>query len=237
MAFIIVADSHIRPGGSAERSFFEMLAKMGRSRYDIVFLGDIFDLWIGLPGYEGSAQKDFLAWCWHQKHRRRIGLIEGNHEFFVSEMHAGHFSWSTSATSWRSADGCLFVHGDRLNPDDHRYLTFRRLTKNAVTKILLRGLPGGSSVCHRLRQALRHTNRQYRQGLPETRIRQYADQMFDDGLKAIFVGHFHSIRQFEQAPSKMLYLVPAWFASGRVTRVDSSTGALKVDFPDWKALP
>jgi hypothetical protein len=111
------------------------------------------------------------------------------------------------------------------------------LTKNAVTKILLRGLPGGSSVCHRLRQALRHTNRQYRQGLPETRIRQYADQMFDDGLKAIFVGHFHSIRQFEQAPSKMLYLVPAWFASGRVTRVDSSTGALKVDFPDWKALP
>jgi UDP-2,3-diacylglucosamine pyrophosphatase LpxH len=236
MSFIIVADSHVQPDGLIERSFFEMLAMLGNSRYDIVFLGDIFDLWIGLPGYETPAQKDFLAWCRGQKNLRRIGLIEGNREFFVSEMHADHFSWSTSATSWRSADGCQFVHGDRLNPDDRRYLLFRRLTKNPVTKMLLRGLPGGRSICRRLSRALRHTNRRYRQGLPEARIRQYAEGEFGDGLQAIFVGHFHSARKFELNPSRVLFLVPAWLESGRVTRVDSGTGPLKVDFPDWKTL-
>ena len=236
MSLVIVADSHIKPGSSAEQSFFEMLAKLGTSRHDIVFLGDIFDLWIGLPGYEGPSQKSFLAWCHQQRDQREVGFIEGNHEFFVSEIHEDHFSWSTSSAFWQNADGFQFVHGDRLNPDDYRYLMFRRLTKNPLTKILLQILPRGKSICHRLSQSLRHTNQEYRKGLPKNRIQQYADQTFDQGLKAIFVGHFHSTYKYEHTPSQVLYLVPAWFEYGQVTLVDAEDPHKPVSFVNWESL-
>ena len=72
MSLIIVADSHIEPGSAAETVFFRMLAKLSASGHDIVFLGDIFELWIGLPRYEGTSQKKFLSWCREQKESRIV---------------------------------------------------------------------------------------------------------------------------------------------------------------------
>ena len=236
MSLIIVADTHITPGSADEKTFYEMLAKLGESPHDVVFLGDIFDLWIGLPGYEGAPQARFLDWCREQKKFRCIGFIEGNHEFFISETHGDSFSWSTAASSWQDDNGYLFVHGDRINPHDKRYLTFRRLTKNELTKWLLKVLPGGPGICNRLSQALRHTNPEYRQGLPETQIKIYADQMFDDRLKSIFVGHFHATYQHVHAPDQVLYLVPAWFESGQVTLVHTAPTQHPVEFINWEVL-
>lgn len=237
MSLIIVADTHIEPGGIQEQAFYKMLAKLGDSPHDVIFLGDIFDLWIALPGYEGKTQRAFLQWCRRQKTSRTIGFIEGNHEFFVSAQHGENFSWSTSASSWRDAAGNLFVHGDQINRNDSRYLLFRRLTKNAVTRALLRFLPGGPQICNRLGQMLRHTNRQHRLGLPEEQIQFFADQNFADGVKTIFAGHFHSTYHYEHRSARSMYLLPAWFESGQVALVDSGNNQAPVQFITWEALP
>ena len=236
MSLIIVADTHVKPGSAAEQAFFDMLEKLGNSRYDIVFLGDIFDLWIGLPGYEGASQAQFLDWCRQQKRSKCIGFIEGNHEFFVSEKHGDNFSWSTSESSWRDVDGHLFVHGDQINSRDHRYLIFRRLTKNPLTKMLLKFLPGGPQVCRRINKALQNSNPNHRQGLPQTQIKRYAREMFDDSLKTIFVGHFHSEYKYEHTSTQFLYLLPAWFDSGKLTRVDVQNTQRMVEFVNWEEL-
>jgi UDP-2,3-diacylglucosamine pyrophosphatase LpxH len=236
MSLIIVADTHIAPDSAAERDFFEMLAKLGDSPHDIVFLGDLFDLWIALPGYEKRPQAAFLKWCREQKQARTIGLIEGNHEFFVAETHGDNFSWSTSESSWLDADGCLFVHGDRINSKDSRYLMFRRLTKNSLTRKLLRYLPGGPWLCNFLSHALRQSNPGFRQGLPESQIQRYADQMFDHDVKSIFVGHFHTSYRYEHPSTRILYLVPAWFKSGQLTLVDTEDPRKPVTFFNWDAL-
>ena len=58
--FIIVADSHIDNNNAS--AFFAMLAEVAKSDYDIIFLGDIFELWLGLNRYEEEMHKDFLSW-------------------------------------------------------------------------------------------------------------------------------------------------------------------------------
>ena len=236
MSLIIVADAHITPDSASDKAFFDMLTRLGDSPHDIIFLGDLFDLWIGLPGYEEKQQAAFLNWCREQKQSRTIGFIEGNHEFFIAETHGDNFSWCTSGSSWQDREGYLFVHGDRLNRQDYRYLMFRRLSKNPVTRTLLKYLPGGKPICQRLGQTLQQTNQEYRQGLPKTQIQQYAVRMFNDRLKAIFVGHFHSTYQYEHSPSQILYLVPAWFESGHVTLVDAEDVQRPVSFVHWHTL-
>ena len=237
MSLIIVADTHIEPEGTQEKAFFKMLARLGDSPHDVIFLGDIFDLWIALPGYEGKSQQAFLQWCRQQTSSRMIGFLEGNHEFFVSDEHGDSFSWSTSDSSWRDSEGNLFVHGDQINRNDNRYLLFRRLTKNAVTRTLLRFLPGGPLICNRLGQMLRHTNRQHRLGLPEEQIQYFADQNFANGVETIYAGHFHSTYQYKHTSARTLYLLPAWFESGQVTRIDTNDLQKPVEFVNWKALP
>jgi UDP-2,3-diacylglucosamine hydrolase len=237
MSLIVVADAHIKPGSRQEQPFFRMLQRLGDSRHDVIFLGDIFELWIALPGYEQASQRAFLEWCRQQKASRTIGFIEGNHEFFVSAEHGDSFSWSTPDSSWRDTAGNLFVHGDQINRNDKRYLMFRRLTKNVVTRTMLRFLPGGPQICHRLGRMLQHTNRQHRLGLPEEQIRFFADQHFADGVKAIYAGHFHSTYQCKHTSARTLYLLPAWFESGQVARIDTNDLQKPVEFVNWEALP
>jgi hypothetical protein len=82
----MIADAHIsRTQGNVE-AFFEMLAALEDGPSDVVFLGDIFDLWVALPRYENEQHRMFLSWCQRQKGHRRIGFVEGNHEFFLRRV-------------------------------------------------------------------------------------------------------------------------------------------------------
>lgn len=82
---IIIADTHLSPTKGNIPEFFQMLDTFKKNNEDLVFLGDIFDLWIALPRYESDFHRKFLAWCREQRNHRIIGFIEGNHEFFVAE--------------------------------------------------------------------------------------------------------------------------------------------------------
>jgi len=43
---IIIADAHIDESRGNESAFFQMLEAIEKTDHDIVFLGDIFELWI-----------------------------------------------------------------------------------------------------------------------------------------------------------------------------------------------
>ena len=43
----------------------------------ILFLGDIFELWIALKGYEMPEHKRFVDWCRSHSKNMEIGFIEG----------------------------------------------------------------------------------------------------------------------------------------------------------------
>jgi UDP-2,3-diacylglucosamine pyrophosphatase LpxH len=152
----------------------------------------------------------------------------------VADGHADSFTWCTAGPWWRDEQNNLYVHGDQLNPRDRRYLLFRRLTKNRLTRILLGHLPRGPQLCERLKRALRQTNLEHRRQIPAAAIRAFAERMFAAGCGTIFLGHFHQAHRFENDKAATLYVLPAWYQKAEITLV-SATGASARNIA-WQSL-
>ena len=67
---IIITDAHISKANGNHAIFFKMLESLEKNNQDLIFLGDIFELWVALPRYEEKIQRDFIAWCRRQKSHR-----------------------------------------------------------------------------------------------------------------------------------------------------------------------
>jgi len=223
---IIIADAHIDESRGNESVFFRMLGAIEKTDHDVVFLGDIFDLWIALPRYERGIHKTFLAWCEAQKHLRTVGFIEGNHEYFVAAQKKEYFSWCTDAAVWPDAKGHLFCHGDQINQRDKNYLRFRKISKNQITQTITSHLPFGPRIGEWLKHGFKETNLEFRRHLPRKAIADFAEAKFKDGFHTIFVAHFHRDYQYRNPESKALYIVPGWFKAEQVTLYEMESGRI-----------
>ncbi|WP_373501418.1 UDP-2,3-diacylglucosamine diphosphatase [Desulfococcus sp.] len=230
---MLITDAHVNTAAGTHRPFFRMLDALGKTSEDIVFMGDIFDLWIALPGYEEAAHTRFLSWCREQKAGRKIGYIEGNHEFFLAEEKADAFSWATARAVLADGRGNLFCHGDCINRRDRNYLRFRELTKNRAVKQILRILPSGPFWAETIKKKLRHTNQAFRSALPREEILRFLSAARALGLKRIFVGHFHQ-EVFFRCGDTHLHILPDWMTTRRITRFNRRTG--QVSHFRWEAL-
>ncbi len=198
-----------------------MLDNLDRSDDDLVFLGDIFDLWVALPRYENELHRRFVAWCRGQKQRRAIGYIEGNREFFLTLNHADAFTWCSSGPWHRDRAGLLFCHGDQINQNDVRYLTWRKLSKNRIARMLLTGLPLGPALAEHLKRRLKDTNAAFRRRLPVEQFAAFAEARRREGVQAVFAGHFHQAYTHQHPDGVQLHALPAWLGSGCVSRYDA----------------
>lgn len=224
---VLVTDAHISEPQGNTKPFFEMLAVLGQGAGDVVFLGDIFDLWIALPRYEVAQHRRFLSWCRHQKARRRIGFVEGNHEFFLARRHGAAFTWCTPRAWWQDAEGNLFCHGDRINRHDRRFRAFRRLTKNPFARILLHALPSGPRLVRHIKNRMKGTNRAFRKSLPLEQIRDFAERRFQDGASRVFLGHFHQAFHCRGAHGGDLFSLPDWYSGGWISVLPGDRGDLR----------
>ena len=137
--WLMIADAHLTCLGP-EDEFFRVLDDVSRLPGDIgiIFLGDIFDLWIALRGYENGEHRRFLEWCRREKSNREVVFLEGNHEFFVAKKYADNFTY-IGEDSFQ--DGLLqWLHGDRINGSTSRSQSLRKQRPSA-TKPNVQGTP------------------------------------------------------------------------------------------------
>lgn len=221
---IVITDAHVSHANGNTDAFFEMLDVLRNWPEEIVFLGDIFDLWISLPRYEENIQKRFLAWC-EQRRALGVGFIEGNHEFYVTRRNGACFSWHSE--SGHQKGDVLMVHGDLINREDRNYLWWRRLSKNAVMRTFVRFLPGGPKLVHDVKAKMKKTNQAYRIHLPKEALESYGRQCFQRGIKQVLVGHFHERFLFEGENGERLDVLPDWFATQEITNLKAS-GELEI---------
>jgi len=214
---IIVADAHISKVTGNHTAFFEMLAAIERTDHDLIFLGDIFDLWVALPRYEEDIHARFITWCRRQKKARTIGFTEGNHEFFLASERARNFTWCSQDTWRRDKEGALFLHGDQINRKDKMYLIFKKLTKNKITKFILSRLPFGPIVAASIKQGLKKTNNKFRLQMPWDEIELFAESRFAEGVDIVFVGHFHREYCYRNHEQKELHILPDWLGTQKIT--------------------
>lgn len=217
----VITDAHVSEAYGNVDDFFSMLKAVGETDENLVFLGDIFELWIGLKRYEGVIHRDFVRWCKTQQAKRSIGFIEGNHEFYVTRRHRECFTWSSGKGFFEVDERRLWVHGDLINRADKNYLRFRRLTKNFLTKALVYGLPRGPAMVERLKAKLKTTNQNFKMSLPKEAINAYAEAQFARGVKQIIVGHFHQDYSYKDNYGNSLRILPDWFSTGLIGKLTS----------------
>jgi UDP-2,3-diacylglucosamine pyrophosphatase LpxH len=231
---IIVTDAHVSKTENNHSAFFDMLKFFEGNHHDLIFLGDIFDLWVALADYESDVHHDFLNWCQEQKKYRSIGFVEGNHEFYLATERAQDFTWISSGTWYQKDSGILFVHGDQINRQDRLHLGFRKLLKSSIAKFLMRKLPFGPSFAESIKQHLKLTNSKFQLKLPLDEIKVFADSKFAEGVETIFMGHFHQEHIYSNRESKSLYILPDWFSSQKVTAFNQKSK--ETTFLHWKKI-
>jgi len=223
----IIADSHINRATAP--AFFQMLEFLENAEGDIVFLGDIFDLWIALPSYENELHRRFLGWCAVQKQRRTIGLVEGNHEFFAAQERKASFTWVTEDAFHETSAGILFCHGDQINRRDRNYLLFRKLTKNLLIKTLLQVIPFGPLIVEQIKKQIKSSKSEFRKYMPKEEIVHFADVQFKNRVHMIFLGHFHQNRGYVYARSgnHRLFVLPDWLSTRQITCYDEKNSEIR----------
>jgi UDP-2,3-diacylglucosamine hydrolase len=231
---IIVTDAHVSKARGNDTAFYKMLEAIESTEHDLIFLGDIFDLWIALPRYETDIHINFISWCREQKKKRTIGFLEGNHEYYLASQRAEAFTWCSNDAWWKDDAGTLYVHGDQINRQDKNYLRFRKLSKNSISRYILRSLPFGPNVSDSLKKGLRKTSKEYRLQIPWDDIKFFADKRFAEGVNTIFMGHFHQENSYRNQESKKIHLLPDWLGTQKVTLFQKNP--LKISIRPWREL-
>ena len=234
VSMVLIADSHVSPAQGNITEFREMLAALAESPHGVVFLGDILDLWIALPGYETALHEEFVAWCRRESAKRVVGFVEGNHEFFLVEGHADAFTF-TASEEFLDAENRLFTHGDTINQNDWSYRVFRRLVKNPFTRWLEKVVPGGPALARFIKDHLNARRDKLPKFFPEANVAAYIDERIQQGAKAVYMGHFHGRHCLERPGGGHGEVIPAWCGSGQVVLVEK--GSLQGVVYHWRDVP
>jgi UDP-2,3-diacylglucosamine pyrophosphatase LpxH len=158
---------------------------------DWLFLGDIFEVWVGLPGLETEAQRSFLWWVRERRDARRwVGLWTGNRDFFL-DRHAALFDLLGEGTGGElPAERLAFEHGDLVNAADRRYRLWNLVSRSALTWVLIGLMPAclARRLARKLERSMRGSNAVYRQDFPREAFEAAAREA---NGSAFLTGHFH----------------------------------------------
>jgi len=224
---VLVADSHLRENTAATQDFRRFLRRLADGEDDICFLGDIMELWIALPNFENDLHREFLDWCRQEKTRRKIYLLEGNHEFFVARHHRSCFT-AVGEDCLRQAD-ILFTHGDAILASAGRgHLLFRWFSKCPLARLLLKYLPCSPRIVSRIQAGMRKRSRGYSRAFPARAIEDWAEKQFAAGSRNIFLGHFHRKFHLRRRSGQNLFCLPAWKERQEIAIYNPADGSYRV---------
>ena len=168
-----------------------------RSTYpgaDWLFLGDLFDVWVGVPGSHSDLEQEFLAWV--KKLRSNgawVGLWLGNREFFLDYLSDQFDLMGEGAGGQLIVEGLCWEHGDLVDGTDWRYRIWALLSRSGIAWVLVRVLPKCliDKVVDFLKLTIRsrHDSRKLR--FPDRVFTQVASTYRG---KTFITGHFHIYR-------------------------------------------
>ena len=159
---------------------------------DWLFLGDIFEVWLGLPGLETEAQRAFLWWVRERREAGRwVGLWMGNRDYFLDRL-SGQFDLIGEGTGGALPEERLaFEHGDLVNGKDRGYRLWNLCSRSGLAWLLVGLLP--DSLVQRLTMGLegsmRAAQRGCRGGFPRAA---FAAAAAEHPGSTFLTGHFHT---------------------------------------------
>ncbi len=229
--YLLIADSHLEDGAKLQE-FQTLLEKISCLPLScgVVFLGDIYELWVALDRYENERHRTFLTWCSGEiKAGREIIFTEGNHEFYLDPCRRKFFTEVTRRDIRRG--NVVFTHGDTLNLRDYLYLLMRMGIRNFFTRFLLYlvGPSFGPNLTQRIRLRLKTANMVHKKHFPVDDVKMYLKKLSVRGVRTVFAGHFHAENELNFCGVQM-YVLPAFINTGEI-------GVYTVDPDKYELLP
>jgi UDP-2,3-diacylglucosamine hydrolase len=235
---VFIGDVHLDASDTHLEAFLAFLESLGSTTSRLVFLGDLFNLWIGRREMEQPHQH---AVTQQLEMLRRGGMVvryvEGNRDYRIASAYVG------SALDEASLDGVAeemggrrlwAIHGDLANPGDRHYRRWRRLSRSPLSWHLFSLVPRGRRmrVADYLERKLRKSNPEFKRRFPEREVRAYGASFLAQGYDTVVLGHFHVERDLRVDsngnPGRILVL-PEWRESRRHLRVDPDGNVAFVD--------
>jgi UDP-2,3-diacylglucosamine pyrophosphatase LpxH len=159
---------------------------------DWLFLGDVFDVWVGLPGMETGAQQAFLDWVSRRRGAGRwVGLWLGNREYFLDGRAARFDLMGEGLGGQLEGEALAWEHGDLVNSEDRQYRLWNLVSRSGPLWLFFRLLPASTArrVSAWLERKLRTTNASYKLTFPREAFRAAAES--HPGA-TFLTGHFHT---------------------------------------------
>jgi UDP-2,3-diacylglucosamine pyrophosphatase LpxH len=168
---------------------------------DWLFLGDVFDVWVGINGFETDAQRNFFWWV---SERRRtghwIGLWGGNREYFLDDV-ADRFDFIGEGTNAKlEGEPFAFEHGDLINTMDFKYRLWNIISRSLPVWVLAKVIPPviGRGLTRFLERRLRTTNKEYKIKFPKIGFQLAIDR---SSAEYFIAGHFHTLEELDNGLS------------------------------------
>lgn len=233
---LIVTDAHLLPDTPASEDFWEMLSAVSSGEHDILFLGDVMELWMAISRYEDELHARFVEWARKENRNRKIYFIEGNHEYFVASKYKDAFT-DASEDSLRLGRA-FFTHGQYIQeaPWGINRLT-QRFFKSWFTRLVLRVIPGGETIIRKVKGALGSNGKYPHPVVPEARIEAWSGRILegDASVGHLFLGHFHAARTLSLPGGRTCHVLPPWKQAGEVTLFDLDANRIATAGP-WRQV-
>jgi len=236
----LVADSHLgtvppgSPGGdwrAPPEPFIAMLAQLERPKA-VVFLGDLFTVWLAPPKYREPMSQRVLD-AFGTLHRKGVAtvFVVGNREFFLPGSGTAAQKWGipfdtivpgAAVLSWAGRRYGI-SHGDLASRIDIPYLKWRWFSRSWPFAALFRAMPAALArrIARKLERSLAQTNREIKVQYPEADLHAFA-QAVVPGLDGFFIGHYHRDEVFPvPGTTATLRIVPDWHARKTVLRLSA----------------
>ena len=184
---ILVADPHWSDGLTGLRE-----ARAAHPEADWLFLGDVFDVWVGVPGMDTALEREFLDWVDAARREGRwVGLWLGNREYFLDPLAARFDLMGEGTGGWLAGEPLAWEHGDLVNVADWRYRLWNLVSRSGPVWLLARILPRSMArrLAAALQRALHTSNRAYKLDFPRAAFRAAAAER---PARTFITGHFHT---------------------------------------------
>jgi len=234
-SILLLGDAHLRDEDPEVDAFLTFLDSLPRETTALYLLGDLFDLWIGLPAFATESHLRVVEALRRLRVRGvRLGYVEGNRDYDLRAAYQGNPFHDLAEEGMGIAFGgrrLYLSHGDQVNRRDHLYLLWRRLAKGPVIRRAFRYLPVklAKRLAGGLERRMAGTNLRHRVFFPENECRAYALKTGEAGSDTLVLGHFHLERHlvFDETPSGRVevFVLPAWREGRRFLKIGSDGSA------------
>jgi len=228
-SIFIIGDSHIGLSPGDEKRMVNWLDRLRALRPKSLYLnGDVFHYFIGEKSFMTEPVRNFFAKLRELRDEGTdIHYVEGNRDFFLDGSLAEE-SVSTITLESQITAGArryVVVHGDMINDRDLPYRFWRHASKNPVTRLGVKLIPGplARRFVNGVEKKLARSNFKHKTRLPIELMKAYGQKRRSDGFDVVVFGHFHH-KTVLQSEGSTVAVLPPWFESGEAMVIDPRTG-------------